>query len=127
MLQDDTRISLADLSAVGILLRPIDAVTIVRELTVQLAAGELPGVPSLHVIRLASTGAVSIEGPVAAGSRPVARVAQLLESLLPTPDGRGDDPVPPDLRRVIARALGSSKFPPWPSLDSFAEALSRFS
>ncbi len=127
MLQDDTRISLADLSAVGILLRPIDAVTIVRELTVQLAAGELPGVPSPHVIRLASTGAVSIEGPVAAGSRPVARVAQLLESLLPTSDGRGDDPVPPDLRRVIARALGSSNLPPWPSLDSFAEALSRFS
>jgi hypothetical protein len=127
MLKDDTRISLADLSAVGILLRPVDAVTIVRELTVQLAAGELPGVPSPHVIRLASTGAVSIEGPVAAGSRPVARVAQLLESLLPTPDGTGDDPVPAHLRRVIARALGSSNLPPWPSLDSFAEALSRFS
>jgi Helix-turn-helix domain/WD40-like Beta Propeller Repeat len=121
MLRHSARISLADLSAVGVPLRTPDAVTIVRELTLQLAAGELPGVPSAHVIRLASTGIVSIEGPVAAGGRSVPRIAQLLESLLPAPDVSNDDP---GLRAVLA--VGFVDSPPYPSLVSFAEALSPF-
>jgi Helix-turn-helix domain/WD40-like Beta Propeller Repeat len=123
MHRQSARISLADLSAVGVPLRTADAVTIVRELTIQLAAGELPGVPSAHVIRLGSTGIVSIEGPVAAGGRSVSRAAQLLESLLPATDISSDDPA---LRAVLARALGILDSPPYPSLASFAEALMPF-
>ena len=45
-------VSLADLSAAGLRLRPTEAVTIVRALALQVARGELPGMPSAHVIRL---------------------------------------------------------------------------
>jgi hypothetical protein len=116
--------SFADLSAAGIRLRPVEAVTIVRELALRVERGELRGVPSAHVIRLSTSGMVSVGGPMAADSRSVVRAAHLLETLLPPIDVSAR--VPGALRLVLARALGTLDLPPYPSLDSFAQALSRF-
>ena len=76
-------VSLADLAAAGVRLRPTEAVTIVRTLVMQVADGTLPGVPSAHVIRLLPSGAVTVGGPVVAPVMPVPRAAQLLADLLP--------------------------------------------
>ena len=119
-------IALADLSAAGVQLRPFEAVTIVRELLLMVARGDVAGVPSAHVIRLSSAGVVSVEGPVAAGGRNVVRAAQLLDALLPVSDLGKDFRVPGGLKLVIARALGTLDLPSFPSLDSFADALGRF-
>ena len=116
--------SFADLSAAGISLRPVEAVTLVRELALRVERGELRGVPSAHVIRLSASGMVSVGGPMAADSRSVARAAHLLDTLLPPIDAPAR--VPGALRLVLARALGTLDLPPYPSLDSFAQALSRF-
>jgi Tol biopolymer transport system component len=126
MLTDDARLSLADLAAAGIRLRPVEAVTIARELILQVARGEVPGVPSAHVIRLSRSGALSVEGPVAASGNAVSRGAQLLESLLPPREAGSEYKVPGALRLSIVRALGSLDVPPYPSLESFADALQRF-
>lgn len=119
-------ISLADLSAAGVRLRPYEAVTLVRELLLQVTRGEVAGVPSAHVIRLSSTGAVSVEGPVGAGGRPVMQAAELLDSLLPGSDAGPQFRVPGGLKLAVARALGTLDVPPFPSLETFAEALERF-
>ncbi len=121
---DHLSYSFADLSAAGISLRPVEAVTIVRELALRVERGELRGVPSAHVIRLSGSGMVSVGGPMAADSRSVARAAHLLDTLLPPIDAPAR--VPGALRLVLARALGTLDLPPYPSLDSFAQALSRF-
>jgi hypothetical protein len=115
-------VSLADLSAAGLRLRPTEAVTIVRALALQVARGELPGMPSAHVIRLLPSGAIAVEGPVASG-RPVPRAAQLLAALLPESTRNGPEPTP--LRRVIARAQmpGGDGYA---SLDELAAALATF-
>src|SRR5690349_21776475 len=94
-------VSLADLSAAGVRLRPYEAVTIVRELLLLAARGDLAGIPSAHVIRLSGAGVVSVEGPVGAGGRPVTRAAQLLESLLPGPDGGSQFRIPGGLKLVL--------------------------
>ena len=119
-------VSLAELSAAGIQLRPEEAAAIVRELVLLVVSGQVAGVPSPHVIKLSGAGLVSVEGPVAAGGRPVMRAAQLLDSLLPSADAASDLRVPGGLKLVVARALGTLDLPPFPSLESFAEALARF-
>jgi hypothetical protein len=122
----ESTVSLADLSAAGVIVRCAEAVTIVRELALRVSRGELPGIPSPHVIRLSSSGALSVEGPVAAGHLGVARAAYLLESLLPGFEAPRELRVPGALRLVVARALGSLDLPAYDSLESFTEALSRF-
>jgi Helix-turn-helix domain/WD40-like Beta Propeller Repeat len=117
---------LADLSAAGVRLRPYESVTLVRELALQAARGDLAGVPSAHVIRLSAQGTISVEGPVGAGGRSIVRAAQLLESLLPSADAGAQFRVPGGLKLVVARALGTLDVPPFPSLEAFADALSRF-
>ena len=121
-------VSLAELGAAGVRLRPYEAVTIVRELALQVVRGQIAGVPSAHVVRLSGSGYVSIEGPVAAGGRPVVRAAQLLESLLPaaTAEAGSDFRIPGALKLVMARALGTLDLPPFGSLEAFVEALDRF-
>jgi TolB protein len=121
-------VSLADLSAAGVRLRPYEAVTIAREVALQVVRGEIAGVPSAHVVRLSGSGSVSVEGPVAAGGRPVVRVAQLLDALLPDPDhdGGSEFRVPGGLKLIVARALGTLDLPPFGSLEAFVEALERF-
>ncbi len=127
MTRPDAAVSFADLAAAGVRLRPLEIVTIVRELAAQVAAGEAPGMPSAHVIRLSPSGAVSIEGPVAASGRPVARAAQLLDSLLPGFDAAPEFRAPGALRLVVARALGTLDLPAYATLETFSEALARFS
>ncbi len=126
MSRPEVPVSLADLAAAGVRLRPFEVVTIVRELTLQVARGDAPGLPSAHVIRLSPSGGVFIEGPVAAGGRSVARAAQLLDTLLPGFDAPPELRAPGALRLVIARALGTVDLPPYPTLDAFAQALERF-
>lgn len=118
-------ISLADLSAASLRLRPVEAVTIARELTLRVSRGELAGVPSAHVIRFSSDGEILIEGPVAAGLS-VERAARLLEAMLPGFDAPPEFRVPGALRLVLARALGTLDLPPYRTLDGFAHALARF-
>lgn len=118
---DTSLLSLFDLA---IPLRPVEAVTIVRELALRVVRGEIPGVPSVHVIRLCHSGVISVEGPVAADDHDVARAAHLLETLLPSFDAGGR--VPGALRLILARALGTLDLPPYSSLQDFADTLSRF-
>ena len=49
-------ISIADLSAAGLRLRPVEAVTIARELTLRAHRGALPGIPTSSVLRFTSEG-----------------------------------------------------------------------
>jgi cytoskeletal protein RodZ len=118
-------VSLADLSAAGLRLRPLEAVTIARELTLRVSRGDLAGVPSAHVIRFTADGDIIVEGPVAAG-RSVERAARLLEAMLPGFDAPPEFRVPGALRLVLARALGVLDLPPYRTLDGFAHALARF-
>lgn len=119
-------LSLADLAAAGVRLRPLEVVTIVRDLVLQVARGDVQGIPSAHVIRLSPSGAVFVEGPVAAGVKTVARAAQLLEILLPGFDAPPELRAPGGLRLVVARGLGTVDLPPYATLESFADVLSRF-
>ncbi len=115
-------VSLANLAAAGVRLRPTDAVTIVRALVAQVADGRLPGVPSAHVIRLAPSGAVAVEGPVVASGTPLPRAAQLLAALL---RGSQRHPAEPTrLRRVIAQALHDPSG--FATLGDFSSALAPF-
>jgi hypothetical protein len=107
-------------------LSPVEAVTIVRELAFQVTSGTVPGVPSLHVIRLSSAGTIAVEGPVAADARTVAHAAHLLDTLLPPFGAPTEVRVPGALRLIIARALGTLDLPAYAALESFADALSRF-
>jgi hypothetical protein len=119
-------ISIADLEAAGLRLRPFEAATLARDVAQQVARGALPGVPSVHVLRLMADGRITVEGPVEAGGRAVSRVAQLLDALLPGFDAPPEWRVPGALRLVVARALRTLDLPPYPSLDSFIDALARF-
>ena len=120
---DALPVPLSELSA---RLTPVDAVTIVRELCLQVARGTIPRVPSLQVIRLCPSGAITVEGPVATDGQEVARAAHLLEALLPSFDARTGTRVLGPLRLIVARALGTLDLPPYGSLEEFAETLSRF-
>lgn len=126
MLTHEPRVSLADLAAANIVVRPIEAATIVHELALQVSRGELPGVPSAHVVRFSPSGALTIEGPVAAGGNSVARAAALLDSLLPGFDTVPELRAPGALRLAVARALGMIDLPPYPSIEDFAAAIARF-
>lgn len=122
----DARVSLTDLQAAGIRLRPSEAVAIVREVARLVSAAELPGVPSAHVLRFTAGGDVTVEGPIAADGPEIARTAYLLESLMAASVASQEPHMPGALRLVIARATGSIDLPPYSSLDSFAQALARF-
>jgi hypothetical protein len=126
MTTHESQFSLADLAAAGVRINHAEAVTIVRDVVLRAWRGELPGVPSAHVIRLNASGAVSVEGPIAADDRDVPRAAHLLDALLPGFDAPAELRVPGALRLVVARALGTLDLPPYESLAGFAEALTRF-
>jgi hypothetical protein len=122
----DRRVSLAELARAGICLRTSEAVTIVRELTLRVARGELRGIASPAVMRVSTTGEISIDGPVAAGQLTVARAAKLLETVLETCAVRVDDPVRRALDLVLARARRVEKPAAYPSLERFAHTLGLF-
>ena len=102
----------------------VEAVTLVREIVQCVLRNDLPGIPSAQVVRLSPSGGLTVEGPIAADGSAVRRAAQLLDTLLPPFDAHVR--VPGGLRLIVARALGALDLPPYPSLESFADALSRF-
>jgi hypothetical protein len=123
-----TRLSLAELAAAEIPLRPAEAVAIVAELCRQYSSGRIPGIPSPGVIRLSRDGAVVAEGPITTGAESgVRRAAHLLSDLLPEFDAPAGYRASGGLRLVVARALGTLDLPPYDTLEAFCDALTRFS
>jgi hypothetical protein len=122
------RVSLAELSAADIRLRPGEAVAIVSAICAQQLTGALPGIPSPGVIRLTREGDVMVEGPItrAHDQDLVVRAALLLTDLLPGYEGLPEYRASGALRLVVARAMGTIDLPPYTSLDEFRTALSRF-
>jgi hypothetical protein len=120
------RVSLAELPRAGLTLRPAEAAAIVREICRQHDRGELPGIPSAHVVRLTSDGRVVAAGPISPDQPPVVRAAQLLSDLLPPFDAPAPYRAPGGLRLVVARALGNIDLPPFVSLEEFSAALDGF-
>ena len=120
------RISLADLAAAGIRLRPAEAVAVVSEICRQNLARILPGIPSPGVIRLLRDGGLAIEGPVRASHDDVAGAAALLDTVLPGSDTTPEFRASGGLRLLIARGLGTLDLPPFASLEDFTVALARF-
>lgn len=125
MKASECRISLADLSAAGIRLQAAEAAAVTWDVVQRAQHGHLPGIPSPNVIRLSSSGAVEIDGPVAAGLS-VERAGRLLDALLPGFDAPPELRTPGALRIVVARALRTLDLPPYRSLDEFAQAIARF-
>jgi cytoskeletal protein RodZ len=119
------RVSLAELAASDIELRPSEAVSLVVEVCRRRHNGLLRGVPSPSVIRLTPDGELTIEGPVTTGDD-VPLAAQLLDGLLAPFDTVPEYRASGALRLVIARALGTLDLPPYASLDEFCVALQRF-
>jgi len=121
-----TRVSLAELAASDIRLRPAEAVAIVAAICAQHADGTLRGIPSPGVIRLTRDGEVVAEGPITTAHDEVERAGLLLNDLLADFDALPEYRACGALRIVIARALGTLDLPPYASLRDFCEALSRF-
>ncbi len=126
MTSHDSQVSLADLASADTAIRSAEAATIVREMVRRASDGELPGLPSAHIVRLHSSGEISVEGPIATDDRAVVRAASLLQALLPGFDAPAELRVPGALRLVVARALGTVNLPPYQSLQDFGAALARF-
>ena len=119
-------VSLADLAAAGVRLRPYEAVTIVREVALQVVRGQIAGVPSAHVVRLSSAAACRSKGPLppAAGLSSAPRSCST--RFFPVSEAGSEFRVPGGLKLVVARALGTLDLPPYASLEAFVEALDRF-
>jgi hypothetical protein len=121
-----TRVSLAELAAADIQLRPAEAVAFVVEVCRQYTSGELSGIPSPGIIRVSRDGEIVVQGPMTTDDASVARAAHLLNDLLPDFDAAADYRASGGLRLVIARALGTLDLPPYATLDEFGAALGRF-
>jgi hypothetical protein len=123
---NEYQVSLADLATAKVLLNHVEAVTIVRDVITRASRGDLPGVPSAHVIRLNASGEISVEGPIATDERAVPRAALLLNALLPGFDAPPERRAPGALQLVLARAMGTLDLPQYASLNEFDAALARF-
>jgi hypothetical protein len=121
-----TRVSIAELAAAHIHLRPAEAVTIVSDICRQYLEGSLRGIPSPCVLRLTRDGDVLAEGPMPTDRDVVFRAAQLLDELVGDVDAAPEYRASGGLRLVIARGLGTLDLPPYRSLEEFRAALARF-
>jgi predicted transcriptional regulator len=121
-----TRVSLAELAAADVQLRPAEAVAFVAEICRQYTIGQLPGIPSPGIIRLTPDGEIVVQGPMTTDDASVERAAHLLNDLLPDFDAPADYRASGGLRLVIARALGTLDLPPYATLHDFSAALDRF-
>jgi hypothetical protein len=120
------RVSLAELIDADVPLRPDEAVSIMREVCRQYAAGDLRGIPNATVIRLTPDGRILVEGPMNRDLAPVPAAAALLTELLPGFDSPNGFRVPGGLRLVLARATRSIDLPPFAGVEEFCAALERF-
>lgn len=119
------RISLADLGAAGIRLRPSEAVTAALDVIRRALQGQLPGIPSPNLLRFSSDGSIHVDGPVTPGVT-IDRAGHLLDALLPGFDAPPEYRVAGALRIIVARALHSLDLPPFGSVEEFADAIARF-
>ena len=119
MTNHESQFSLADLAAAGVAINHAEAVTIVRDVVLRAWRGELPGVPSAHVIRLSASGGFRSKDRWLLTIAPSRVRAHLLDALLPGFDAPADLRVPGALRLVVARALGTLDLPPYESLGGF--------
>lgn len=122
----NTRVSLAELAAAQIRLRPSEAIAIVDEICRRCEDGVVRGIPTAGVIRLSRAGHLSIEGPTDTGDE-VARASQLLNDLLPGFDATPEYRASGALRLAIARGLGTLDLPAYESLTELRGVLQRFS
>jgi hypothetical protein len=120
-------LSLAELTAAGIRLRPAEAVAIVADICRQHTEGRLPFIPSAGAIRLGRDGTIAVEGPISTSQDDIARAALLLNALLPDFDAPPEFRASGALRLVIARALGTLDLPRFECLEEFRRAIARFS
>lgn len=121
-----TRVSLAELAAARIQLRPAEAIAIVDEVCRRCEEGAVRGIPTAGVIRLSRNGQLSVEGPTDTGDD-VARASQLLNDLLPGFDATPEYRASGALRLAIARGLGTLDLPAYESLAELRGVLQRFS
>jgi len=121
-----TRVSLAELAAARIQLRPAEAIAIVDEICRRCEDGVVRGIPPAGVVRLSRAGHLSIEGPTDTGDE-VARASQLLNDLLPAFDATPEYRASGALRLAIARGLGTLDLPAYESLAELRGVLQRFS
>ena len=121
-----SRVSLSELLAAGVLIRPAEAAAIVAEVCARITQGELRGVPSIHVLRITDAGELCADGPITAHRATVSRAAQLLEDLIAPPESAPEFRAPGPMRLVLLRARGSVDLPPFSGLDAFASAVARF-
>lgn len=122
-MQNPAAVSLTDLTAAGIRLRPTDAATIARQVVQLVDAGSIRGIPSPHVIRLTADGRVEVEGPVAAGGQVVRHAGALLAALL---SGPGDRPLSTATPLGRLATLAQAEPSPWSTLAGFESALARY-
>ena len=120
------RVSLAELAAADLKLRPAEAVTVVIEVCRQYLRGEIPGIPSPGIIRVTRDGEVSALGPMTREEATVSRAGHLLNDLLTGDNAPAHYRASGGLRLVIARALGVLDLPPFAGLEEFCAALARF-
>jgi len=121
----NTRVSLAELAATRIPLRPSEAIAIVDEVCRRCEDGLVRGIPTVGVIRLSRSGHLSIEGPTDTGDD-VVRASQLLNDLLPGFDATPEYRASGALRLAIARGLGTLDLPVYESSPSCAACCSGF-
>jgi hypothetical protein len=121
----NTRVSLAELAASRIQLRPSEAVAIVDEICRRCEDGLVRGIPTAGVVRLSRDGRISIEGPIETGDE-VARASQLLNDLLPPFDATPEYRASGALRLAIARGLGTLDLPAYESIAELRGVLQRF-
>jgi hypothetical protein len=121
----NTRVSLAELAAARIQLRPSEAVAIVDELCRRCEDGLARGIPTAGVVRLSRDGRLTIEGPIETGDE-VARASQLINDLLPPFDATPEYRASGALRLAVARGLGTLDLPPYESLAELRAVLQRF-
>lgn len=121
----NTRVSLAELAAARIQLRPCEAIAIVDEICRRCEEGLIRGIPTAGVVRLSRAGHLSIAGPMETGDE-VARASQLLHDLLPAFDATPEYRASGALRLAIARGLGTLDLPAYESVAELRSALHRF-
>jgi hypothetical protein len=120
------RVSLAELAAADVQLRPAEAVAIVAEICRQFTSGHLRGIPSPGIIRLTADGDIVAQGPMTTEDAGVWRAVHLLNDLLPDVEAPAAYRANGGLRLVMARALRTLDLPPYETLDEFRTALVRF-
>jgi hypothetical protein len=120
------RVSLAELAAADVQLRPAEAVAIVAEICRQFTSGQLRGIPSPGIIRLTADGDIVAQGPMTTEDAGVGRAVHLLTDLLPDLEAPAAYRASGGLRLVMARALRTLDLPPYETLDEFRTALVRF-